>query len=115
MEGSSKVIRRNLLIVAAVYFLGSLLTGPLPPQAASPSWHLRMGPVYLGRPVTFTGDSPHYLLIVNSLVEDGDLDLSNNHRQVSEGDWDAGTRYRGSPFGRHVDEDRFGRSLSIQF
>ena len=91
----SQVIRRNLLIVAAVYFLGSLVVGPLPPWAASPTWHFDVGPVYLGRPATLTGDSPHYLLIVNSLVEDRDLDLSNNHRQVSEGDWDAGTRYRG--------------------
>ena len=113
MESSSRLIRRNLMILAAVYLLGSLLAGPLPPRAASPAWHLRTGPLYLGRPVTLTGDSPHYLLIVNSLVEDGDLDLSNNHRQVSEGDWDAGTRYRGFPFGGHVDVDRFGRSLSI--
>ncbi len=72
-----------------------------------------LGSVYLGRPVTLTGDSPHYLLIVNSLVEDRDLDLSNNHRQVAEGDWDAGTRYRGASFRRHVDFDRFGRELSI--
>ena len=113
MERSAEVIRRNFVIVAAVYFLGSLLAGPLPPWAASPTWHFDVGPVYLGRPVTLTGDSPHYLLIVNSLVEDRDLDLSNNHRQVAEGDWDAGTRYRGFPFGKHVDVDRFGRALSI--
>ena len=59
----SQVIRRNLLIVAAVYFLGSLVVGPLPPWAASPTWHFDVGPVYLGRPATLTGDrgGPHRL------------------------------------------------------
>ncbi len=28
-----------------------------------------------------TGDEPHYLLAMHSLVHDGDLDLSNNHEQ----------------------------------
>jgi hypothetical protein len=29
---------------------------------------------------TFAGDEPHYLLISHSLLEDGDVDLSNNYR-----------------------------------
>ncbi len=113
MHRQRRVIRRNLLIVGAVYLLGSFLAGPLPPWAASSRWHFKVGPLYVGRPVTFTGDSPHYLLIVNSLIEDADVDLGNNQRQVREGDWDAGTRYRALPFGHHVDVDRFGRALSI--
>ncbi|OGD31473.1 MAG: hypothetical protein A2V45_09720 [Candidatus Aminicenantes bacterium RBG_19FT_COMBO_58_17] len=31
--------------------------------------------------VTFSGDEPHYLLIVHSLLRDGDFDLANNYEQ----------------------------------
>ena len=113
MPHQKEIVRRNLVIIGAVYLMATFLTGPLPPRAVSDQWHFKAGPIYLGRPVTLTGDSPHYLLILNSLIEDWDIDLSNNHRQVREGDWDAGTRYRFSFFGDHVDIDRLGQSLSI--
>jgi hypothetical protein len=92
--------------------LGSLVAGPFSPKAASPTAHFRFGPLYIGRPVVTWGDSPHFLLVVNSLIEDADFDLTNNHAQVSAGDWDAGTRFRGTRFGGHVEEDQSGRRLS---
>jgi hypothetical protein len=37
-----------------------------------------------------SGDEPHYLVIVHSLLSDGDLDLRNNYRSVHGGGLDAG-------------------------
>ena len=99
--------------ISLIYLLSSFVTGPIGPQAASEKWHWPLGPIYLGRPIVTSGDSPHYLLIVNSLVEDLDVDLANNHHQVSRGDWDAGARVRGTAFGGHVETDRKGRLLSF--
>ena len=104
---------RAVICIALIYLLSSCVTGPLGSEAASGKWHWRFGPIYLGRPIVTSGDSPHYLLIVNSLLEDLDLDLANNHRQVSEGDWDAGARVRGTSFGGHVETDTEGRKLSF--
>lgn len=36
-------------------------------------------------PRVYSGDEPHYLLTVNSLLFDHDLELQNNYRSVWEG------------------------------
>lgn len=100
-----------LPVIAAVFVLSSLITGPLPEEAAAEGWFRQVGPIFVGRPVVTSGDSPHYLTLVNSLIEDRDFDLSNNFRQSEAGDWDAGTRWRGQSIDRHVDVDRQGREL----
>jgi hypothetical protein len=41
----------------------------------------------------WSGDEPHYLLMVNSLVGDGDLDLSNNYAAVHAGGCQAGEQF----------------------
>ena len=87
--------------------------GPLDPKSASPDWHWRWGPVYLGTPVVTSGDSPHYLILVNSLIEDWDLDLTNNHEQANRGDWDGGARVRAGGIGGHSEIDHKGRKLSF--
>ena len=102
-----------LICIGLTYILSSCVTGPVGPEAASEKWHWRSGPIYLGHPIVTSGDSPHYLLIVNSLLEDLDLDLANNHHQISLGDWDAGTRVRRTAFGGHVETDTEGRKLSF--
>jgi hypothetical protein len=63
----------------------------LPNFVALPLWG--WSPYFqLGRIVT--GDEPHYLLIITSVVEDGDLDLSNNYQDVHAGkSWGAGQKF----------------------
>ena len=56
-----------------------------------------------------TGDEPHYLMVTESLVADGDLDLANNYAD------DAGARFGASGLvaGPHVKPTRDGRSYPI--
>ncbi len=107
-----KLGERPLPLIAVVFFLSSLVTGPLDPKTAADSFHWRVGPIYVGRPVSFWGDTPHYLLIVNSIIEDGDFDVANNYAQAEQGDWDQGTRFKGKPIDHHVDRDTVGQELS---
>lgn len=97
--------------IAVLWFASTIVTGPLDPRSASARWHWQVGPIYLGRPVLTWGDSPHYLALVNSLIEDGDFDLANNYRQAENGDWDLGTRLRGKQVDHHTDVDTQGREL----
>ncbi len=100
-------------LIAVCYLASSFVSGPLDPLRTGDGWFLRVGPISLGRPVVTYGDSPHYLILVNSLVQDGDFDLANNYRQVEEGGWDMGARLRGLSIDHHVDVDRHGRELLI--
>lgn len=43
-----------------------------------------------GAPRVISGDEPHYLIMMNSLVSDGDLNLANNYDSVQHGGKDAG-------------------------
>lgn len=99
--------------IAALLFLFSIVQTPVIPDLVTGSPGLRFGPFLFGRPMVLTGDSPHYLVIVNSLVSDGDLDLRNNYDRSEAGFWDAGARFRGQPIARHVEEDSKGRQWSI--
>jgi hypothetical protein len=58
-------------------------------------------PYYFGIPRIHSGDEPHYLVFVHSVVEDGDLDLTNNYRAVHEGGNQAGLLFRGSRLDHH--------------
>src|SRR5262249_23622276 len=60
------------------------------------------GRVVWGSPRVYSGDEPHYLVMINSLIEDGDLDLSNNYQSVHEGSFQAGLRFRAKPLDHHV-------------
>ncbi|HEY2933668.1 MAG TPA: hypothetical protein VGK99_18175 [Acidobacteriota bacterium] len=64
--------------------------------------------VALHYPTVLTGDEPHYLVILNSLIEDFDLDLSNNYRQARAGDWDAGFWFRNFDLDLHAVPDAQG-------
>ena len=48
-------------------------------------------------PSIFSGDEPHYLLTINSLLLDGDLDLANNYAGVHKGSRQAGANFAGAP------------------
>src|SRR5262249_45684788 len=55
-------------------------------------------PLHLGLPRVYSGDEPHYLVIINSIILDGDLDLANNYAAIHMGSPQAG-------------EDSSGRAL----
>jgi hypothetical protein len=49
----------------------------------------------------YSGDEPHYLVLINSLIRDGDLDVANNYRDVHEGGISAGQLQRGKALDHH--------------
>ena len=60
------------------------------------------GGVYVGLPRVFSGDESHYLVMVNSLVDDGDLDLRNDYEAARLGALKAGQNFAGRPLDHHV-------------
>ena len=105
-------MRHPLLALVLLYTVSAWVQAPSDPEetAGTPQW--RLGPIAVGPPRVVSGDSPHYLVLVHTLIEDLDWDLSNNYRQAEQGDWDLGARFRGIRIDRHVDRDRAGRELS---
>lgn len=57
---------------------------------------------YIGLPNVFSGDEPHYMVLLNSILKDGDLDVKNNYDNVHNGGFDAGRRFANSPLDHHV-------------
>ncbi len=58
---------------------------------------LRGEKIHVGLPHVLNGDEPHYLLSINSLVYDGDLDLHNNYLASHHGSLQAGIRFAKKP------------------
>jgi hypothetical protein len=54
------------------------------------------------KPVVFSGDEPHYLLMVNSLIEDFDLQLGPDYERVRQGGAQAGLLYRHTDLDHHT-------------
>ena len=50
----------------------------------------------------YSGDEPHYLIALNSVINDHDFDLSNNYLRVSEGFGDAGARFLYAQLAHHT-------------
>jgi hypothetical protein len=65
----------------------------LPLLFGSPS---STAPLHLGLPRVYSGDEPHYLVIINSIILDGDLDLANNYAAIHMGSPQAGEDSSGS-------------------
>ena len=57
----------------------------------------------IGWPRIHSGDEPHHLVLVNSVVADGDLDVANNYDRVHHGGRDAGEKFVGWALDHHVD------------
>lgn len=55
-----------------------------------------------GLPRVYSGDEPQYLVMLNSLLSDGDLELTNNYQQVHAGDRDAGLWLSGATLDHHT-------------
>jgi hypothetical protein len=64
--------------------------------------NLQTGRAGAGVPLVFGGDEPHYLVLLNSILDDGDLDLRNNYDAAERGGLQAGRGYRGARLDRHV-------------
>ena len=59
-------------------------------------------PFSLGLPGVLSGDEPHYLVLINSVISDGDFDLANNYQDVHRGGLQAGRKFAGAPLDHHV-------------
>lgn len=82
-------------LAAAVAALVAILA--LPFVAWSPE-----GGVEWANPASYSGDEPHYLMVVNSMLFDRDLDLRDDYERVRTGSTDAGRRFRGAQLDHHT-------------
>jgi hypothetical protein len=67
--------------------------------------------LHLGPPRLESGDEPHYFVILESMLEDLDLELSNQYRAAREGGPQAGARFAGRELDEHTVWFRDGRRL----
>lgn len=51
---------------------------------------------------TVAGDEPHYMIVVNSILFDHDLELQDDYARVTEGGLGAGARFRGVDLDHHT-------------
>ena len=102
---------RSIALVVLTFLVATIVHAPSDEKEMRGLPSLRWNQFALGPPRALSGDSPHYLVAVSSLVEDGDFDLRNNYDQALRGDWDAGSRFRRVEIDRHVDVDGSGQEL----
>lgn len=79
------------VVVAVLFFVPHVFD-----TGASP------GPYHIGIPRIASGDEPHYLLFIHSIIDDGDLSLANNYERVHKGSEDAGFLFKGSALNHHT-------------
>jgi hypothetical protein len=65
------------------------------------------------QPAVGSGDEPHYLITISSILRDGDLSLGNNYDSVRLGSEDAGLVFKGSNLDHHtlIRDTRTGHGL----
>jgi hypothetical protein len=80
------VVRLIPWLVAAALLLPLVFGSPKAP-----------GALHLGAPRVFNGGEPHYLLLINSLLLDGDFNLANNYAAARAGAGQAGLMFAGTP------------------
>jgi hypothetical protein len=71
----------------------------------------RWAPSKVGFARVYSGDEPHYLIQIKSLVRDHDLDISNNYEWAGVGADDAGKGFRGEQLERHTAAQANGRTV----
>lgn len=82
------------LLVCALLCAPLLVSGPVPDAPTNRSW--------LVKPMIHSGDEPHQLVLLHSLLDDGDFDVANNYAAVHAGGWQAGRKYAGWALDHHV-------------
>ncbi len=60
------------------------------------------GRAEVGAPLVYSGDEPHYLVMLNSVLDDGDLDLRNQYVAAERGGPQMGEAFRGTKLDHHV-------------
>ncbi len=99
---------RVLACVAVLLLLAPLaVSGPVPgdPSPLSFTW-----------PMIHSGDEPHNLVLINSVLNDGDFDLKNNYANSHSGGSQAGRKFGGWVLDHHVAwylQDRYVRWWEI--
>ncbi|HUH00370.1 MAG TPA: hypothetical protein VML75_00165, partial [Kofleriaceae bacterium] len=90
----SRLVRRWALVAAGAALIA---------MVALPfvGWSAERG-VEWAEPASYSGDEPHYLMVVNSLLFDRDLDLREDYDRVRAGSDDAGRRFRGAQLDHHT-------------
>ena len=89
---------RRVLLAAAVFLAIAASLRLFLRVSYEPSTSL----LYYGVLPYTSGDEPHYLMVIHSLLFDHDLDLRSDYRRVEEGEIRAGVRFRGRRLDRHV-------------
>ena len=84
-------VLKGFVVLALLAPLG--VSGPVPGDQDSISFT---------KPMIHSGDEPHYLVLINSVVEDRDLDVKNNYASVHQGGNDAGRKFAAAPLDHHV-------------
>jgi hypothetical protein len=79
----------TLLLLAAPL----CVSGPVPGAKTSISF---------GLPMVHSGDEPHNLVLINSVISDGDLNVRNNYQNVHQGGNQAGRKFAGWAIDHHV-------------
>jgi hypothetical protein len=59
-------------------------------------------PAVLGVPHIYGGDEPHYLVMLHSVVGDGDLDLRDEYEAARQGGPEAGATFAAHPLDHHT-------------
>ena len=89
---------RALTALAAAAVLLALLV--LQWQVGHLAW--RPGGLQRAAPAIVSGDEPHYLLTLGSLLRDGDLDVRKGYERSRGGGRDAGLEFRGQLLDHHT-------------
>jgi len=105
--------RKALAVIVVLYLASSFFQSPIEDSQLVGVPHIRVGDGAVAPPMVLSGDSPHYLLTVNSIIADGDVDLANNYRDAGSGGWQAGVRFRGEALEHHTETDSQGKERSI--
>ncbi|MGI9249912.1 MAG: ArnT family glycosyltransferase, partial [Pseudohongiellaceae bacterium] len=55
----------------------------------------------IGHATVFFTDEPHYMTLISSIINDGDLDVKNNYASTHSGGIDSGIRFKRDPMWHH--------------